>query len=115
MIDTQSLADIVTSTLDDSKGQSIIEMDISEHSDIAERMVVCTATSGRHAKTLADKAWVAAKDAGVKPIGQEGDDTSGWILLDLDFVIVHIMLAETRDYYKLEDLWCLSPEQDNAD
>jgi ribosome-associated protein len=109
MIDTQSLTDIVVQTLDDNKGQAIIEMDISEHSDLAERMVVCTATSGRHAKTLADKAWVAAKHAGVKPIGQEGDDASGWILLDLDLVIVHVMLAETREYYQLEDLWCLKP------
>ncbi len=112
MIDTQSLTQLVITTLDDSKAQSIVEMDVSEHSDLAESMVVCTATSGRHAKTLADKVWVASKNAGVIPIGQEGDDASGWILLDLSSVIVHIMLADTRDYYKLEDLWSLSPERD---
>jgi ribosome-associated protein len=111
MIDTQSLTELLVSTLDESKGLSIVEMDIRKHSDFAERMIVCTATSGRHAKTLADKAWVAAKNAGVKPIGQEGDDVSGWILLDLDIVIVHIMLADTREYYQLEELWSLSPQR----
>jgi ribosome-associated protein len=109
MIETQALTDLVIQTLDDNKGQAIIEMDINEQSDLAERMIVCTATSGRHAKTLADKAWVAAKEAGIKPIGQEGDDISGWILLDLDLIIVHVMLADTREYYQLEDLWCLKP------
>jgi ribosome-associated protein len=116
MIDTQSLTQLIIGTLEDSKALSIVEMDISEHSDLAERMIVCSATSGRHAKTLADKAWVAAKNAGTVPIGQEGDDASGWILLDLDVVIVHVMLADIREYYKLEDLWSLSPDRDgNAD
>lgn len=112
-INSQSLTDLIVKTLNDNKGHAIVEMDISEQSDLTERMIVCTATSGRHAKTLADKAWIAAKEVGIRPIGQEGDDVSGWILLDLDFIIVHVMLSETRDYYRLEDLWCLSPEHNS--
>jgi ribosome-associated protein len=116
MVDTQSLTEQLIHTLDENKGLSITAIDIREHSDLAEHMIVCTAASGRHAKTLADKAWVAAKQAGVKPIGQEGDDSSGWILLDLDRVIIHIMLADARKYYQLEDLWNLSlPRNGDAD
>jgi ribosome-associated protein len=113
MIDTQSLTDLIVKTLEDNKAQSIVEMDISEHSDLAERMIVCTGTSGRHAKTLAEKTWVASKEIGIIPIGQEGEDSSGWILLDLGSVIVHVMLAETRDYYNLEDLWSLTPSRNS--
>lgn len=109
MIDTQSLTTLIIQTLADNKGQDIIELDISGHSNLADRILVCTATSNRHAKTLGDKAWVAAKRAGIQPIGQEGNDDSGWTLLDLDTLIVHIMLAETREYYQLEDLWSLRP------
>ena len=114
MIDSQALSSLVATTLDDYKAQDIVEMDISAVSSLTDRMIVCTATSGRHAKSLADKAWVAAKEAGVTPIGQEGDDVSGWFLLDLDAVIVHIMLADKRDYYQIEDLWKLTPGESDA-
>ena len=112
MIDTDSLTQLIVATLDDTKGRDIVAIDISQKSDLVDRMIVCTATSGRHAKTLADKAWVTAKQAGITPIGQEGDDASGWILLDLDIIMVHIMTAEMRDYYQMEDLWKLTPGQD---
>ena len=111
MIDTASLTELLIATLDDNKGSAIVEVNTTIHNTLCERMLVCTATSNRHAKTLASKAWVAAKQAGVAPLGQEGDDDSGWSLLDLDTVIVHVMTAEVREYYQLEELWCKTPDQ----
>ena len=109
-MDTQSLTQLVVATLEDNKGQSIVELDITGQSDLVDRMVVVSATSKRHAKTLAEKVWVATKQAGLRPLGQEGDDESGWILLDLDHIIVHVMLPDVRDYYEIEELWCAKPE-----
>ena len=39
------------------------------------------------------------------PRAVEGLDDATWVLLDYGDVIVHVFLAETREYYDLERLW----------
>jgi ribosome-associated protein len=36
---------------------------------------------------------------------REGLQNATWILLDYGNIVVHIFQRETREYYKLEDLW----------
>jgi len=42
---------------------------------------------------------------GVKAINREGNSESHWLLIDFSEILVHIQLAEDRDYYGLERLW----------
>lgn len=35
----------------------------------------------------------------------EGTETGGWLVIDLDDVIVHLFSPEQREYYNLEGLW----------
>ena len=105
MIDTDQLTQLVIDTLDDHKGLAITELDITALTDIADRMIICTATSRRHGSALADKVVMKSKEHEVQPLGVEGLESAEWILIDLQDVIIHIMLQETRDFYSLEKLW----------
>ena len=35
----------------------------------------------------------------------EGDANSGWLVLDLEDVVIHLFSPDQREYYRLEELW----------
>lgn len=107
-MELDQLTHLVIHTLDDNKANDIQELDITGLTDIADRMVICSALSSRHIDALRDKVVVAVKSEGQRPLGVDGDSASGWVLIDLQDVIVHIMLPETREFYSLEKLWSMA-------
>ena len=54
---------------------------------------------------MAEHLTVSAKAAGSQPLGVEGASEGEWVLVDLNDVIVHLMLPQTRAFYNLEKLW----------
>jgi ribosome-associated protein len=44
------------------------------------------------------------QDTGIDPV-QEGQPSSGWLILDYAYVVVHLLSPERREYYQLEELW----------
>lgn len=91
--------------LDDAKAQNIVVLDVHQISTIADYMIVATGTSTRHVSAVAGNLIDSMKKEGVRAWGVEGQDTGEWVLVDFGDVIVHIMLAETREFYQLEKLW----------
>lgn len=105
------LAAIITATLEDHKAQDIVNLDVRALTDVMDRIIICSATSKRQAHTLADKTRRAARTAGFKANGIEGEEAQeDWVLLDFLDVVVHIMLPETREFYSLEKLWGATAE-----
>ena len=35
----------------------------------------------------------------------EGNATSGWLIVDMGDIVVHLFSPEQREYYSLEELW----------
>lgn len=99
------LAQLVTNTLDEHRALQINNLDVTTLTDIADYVIICSATSRRHATTLADKVIRRVKENNVRPLGIEGEMEAEWILIDLFDIVVHIMLPEIRDFYSLEKLW----------
>lgn len=102
---TDQLLKLVLTTLDDSKGYNIKAIDVQDKTSVTDYMVFATGTSERHVKALADHVVEKVKEHHFKPLGVEGGQASDWILVDLGDVIVHVMLAQTREFYQLEKLW----------
>jgi len=103
--DVQACLSVVNEALQDVKAKDIVEMDISSISNVADAIVIASGTSTRHVKALADNVADEARKAGFRPIGIEGERDAEWILIDLGFVVVHVMLPTARKFYDLESLW----------
>ena len=109
-MNSKELLQLITQTLEDNKAMDIAELDVTALTNAMDSMIICTATSNRHAKALAQKVIEAVKQAGVRPFGVEGEPYGEWILIDLSDVVVHIMLKEQRDFYHLEKLWAVTEQ-----
>lgn len=95
----------VIRTLEDHKARDLRVIDVRGKTTITDFMVIASGTSNRHVKALANSVASEAAEAGVKPIGMEGERDCEWLLVDLCDVVVHIMLPSARDFYGLEKLW----------
>ena len=102
---TDQLQQLVVSSLEDFKAIDIQVIDVSGKNPLTERMVIASGNSTRHVKSMADNLVVNAKHAGNLPLGVEGAGEGEWVLVDLNDVIVHLMLPQTRAFYNLEKLW----------
>jgi ribosome-associated protein len=104
-MNADELTQLVVDALDDLKAVDLRVIDVRGKTSITDVMVVATGTSSRHVKSLANNVIVKAKEQGVVLLGAEGEDAGDWALIDLGDVVVHVMQAETRDFYQLEKLW----------
>ncbi|MBX3709753.1 MAG: ribosome silencing factor [Gammaproteobacteria bacterium] len=102
---SEDLRDLAIKVLDEMKGIDIVTMDVRTLTSITDYMVICTGRSTRHVKALADSVAVKAKEQQAPLVRTEGGRESEWVLVDLGDVVVHVMLASTRSFYSLEDLW----------
>jgi ribosome-associated protein len=107
---TDQLQQLVVSSLEDFKATDIQVIDVSGKSPLTERMIIASGNSTRHVKSMADNLIVNAKREGCLPLGVEGAGEGEWVLVDLNDVIVHLMLPQTRAFYNLEKLWEVSAD-----
>lgn len=101
----EELRDRVIQVIEDMKGQDISALDVRGMTDITDSMIIASGTSNRHVKAVADRVVAVLRDAGVKPLGVEGEQQGEWILLDFGDVVVHVMHPDSRRFYELEKLW----------
>ena len=104
---------LVTNVLDERKAENITTIDVIGKTSFTDYMVVATGTSDRHIKALCNYVAVELKEKGITPQGIEGAQGSEWVLMDLGDVILHVMTAQTREFYQLEKLWSIENTQDN--
>lgn len=97
----------VIAALESLKAKDVREIDVRGRTSIADLLVIASGTSARHVKSIADEVTRFAKQAGVMPLGVEGEQEGEWVLVDLGDVIVHIMLPRVREFYGLERLWAV--------
>ncbi len=103
-------AQLCAAAIDEKFGGSIIILDVSQLSGIADYFVIATATSSPQLNALVDNVYdKLRKGLDYRPRRIDGDAESGWISMDYSDVLVHLMTDDTRSKYALEKLWGDAP------
>ncbi len=101
----EAIKKLALQALDALKAENVIIIDVRNHANFTDFMIIASGSSSRHVKSIANEVVETAKSGNLPPLGVEGEDVGEWILVDLGDVIVHVMLPETRQFYELEKLW----------
>jgi ribosome-associated protein len=115
-VPNKALLDLVLETLDDTKAENVVVIDLADKSSIADFMVVASGRSSRQLITMADhlaerlKQRTTATAKGIVP-SVEGKSQGDWVLIDAGDVIVHLFRPEVRAFYGLEKMWGLPHDE----
>jgi ribosome-associated protein len=96
---------LVRKSLEESKAEDIVPIDITGKTPIADWMVVASGRSQRHVASIAERLVVDLKAAGGHDIRVSGERQGDWVLIDAGDVIVHVFRPEVRAFYNLEKMW----------
>jgi ribosome-associated protein len=106
----EDLAAAAADYASDRKALEIVQLDLRGMIGYTDYFVICTGRTDRQAKAIHDAIHQGMKsDHGLLPRRVEGLSQAGWILMDYLDVIVHVFTPDTREYYRLEQLWGEAP------
>jgi ribosome-associated protein len=103
--DGLSLAQAVQTSLDDSKAEDIVSIDLHGKTTLADTMIIATGRSNVHVAAIADRVIKAFKAGSTQIPRVEGLPSGDWVLIDGGDIIVHIFRPEVRQFYNLEKMW----------
>ena len=97
----------IISAINEKKGENVVSLDLRKINEaVADFFIICEAGNQRQIKAIAENIEEQVrKNCGENPYHHEGYQNLQWVLVDYVNVVVHVMLAETRKFYKLEEMW----------
>ena len=113
-VQPKALARKIIKAVWDKKAEDIALLNLKKISGVTDYFVICTSNSEIHSRVLADA--VMEKFKGTDMILHvEGYDYGHWILIDCFDVVLHIFMADAREYYGLEKFWGDAPREEFPD
>jgi ribosome-associated protein len=93
----------------DKKAEDVIIIDLRRLNAPTDYFVVCSASTEKQVRAIADNVVDGIEERGLKPWHIEGYSANKWVLIDYVDVVVHVFTEDTRQFYSLETLWGDAP------
>lgn len=92
--------------LEEHKGLDTKVLDLEGRSSWTDYFVITTVASAAHLQGIIRQLYDFLSESGVelRYRHRQVQDT-GWVILDCGEIVVHLMDAERREFYDLENLW----------
>ncbi|QRM53594.1 ribosome silencing factor [Sinorhizobium sp. BG8] len=105
---------VVLASLEDSKAEDIVTINIAGKSALGDYMVVVSGRSNRHVTAIADHLLTDLKEEGLGNARVEGLESGDWVLIDSGDIIVHVFRPEVREFYNIERMWAAPEIEDGT-
>lgn len=108
--ETQMLLQVAAKASGEALAENLVAVDVSARLPFVEAFLLMTADNSRHLRALVGAVTQEVREQmGRSPHNVEGDNESTWLVIDYQDVIVHVFLAESREFYALDQLWADAP------
>ena len=92
--------------MQDKLARDVTILDMRPAVTYTDYFVICTGQNARQVKAIYEEVHERLKaDEGLRPRSVHGVQEARWILADYLDVVLHVFTPETRDYYRLDELW----------
>jgi len=97
----------IIAAIQEKKGQHILSLDLRKINEaVADFFIICEAGNQPQIRAIAENVEEKVKlKCSEAPYHHEGYSNLQWVLIDYVNVVVHVMLPETRKFYRLEEMW----------
>jgi ribosome-associated protein len=110
------LARVIAAVADAEHGSDVLVLAVGDVLAVTEYFVIVSASNRRLVRTLVDEIEVQTRDqTGRSPLRSEGVRENQWVLVDYGDVVVHVFLAEVREFYEIERLYTDVPKVNWSD
>ena len=90
----------------DKMALEILILDLTDiEGSPADYFVIASANSDAQMQAITQSVSRSMKELGMGTARAEGGKESPWTILDYFDIVIHVMMLETRDFYRLEHLW----------
>jgi len=97
--------EFITNYLDDKKAWNILILDLRGITSVSDFFIIANGSNKPHLKSLNEGLVKIIKENGFNEIGRSGTIESGWMIVDVDGIMIHLFEEDCRNYYNLEELW----------
>ena len=105
----ENLVRVAAQAASEKKATDVVAIRVSEVLVVTDYFLIATGANDRQVHAIGDAIEDSLREAGVKPIGREGEPELKWLLLDYGDFVVHVFQPAERDFYRLERLWGDAP------
>ena len=100
------LKSILLDKLSEYKIEDLEAIDVSKKTSVANIIILGTGRSEKHIDSTMNNLRTDLKSLNIiSNIKQSEGKSTNWMVLDLGNIIVHLFTNESRNTYKLEELW----------
>lgn len=99
----------------ENKAEGVLVLDLTSLTPVFDYFVIATGASRRQVHTITEEIDATLRAVGDERMSVTGYESSKWVVQDYGDVVCHVFDGETRDYYKLEDLWADAQKVDWRD